>query len=344
MKLTTLVIVALLTQFSAIAQEFKNPVEYLNYINKEQDNISKSTWKYTQAVAHSKSARKVDATRKQLIKSIDVANAKIGALKEGYKGDVEYKNQVLEYFDVCKKNLNEEYDKIINMQEVAEQSYDAMEAYLMTRDLINQKLVSENEKANNAFKSFALKYNITLNEGDSELGKKIKISNEVFDYHTALYLIFFKANFTDSNLSKAIEKKDLSAIQQNSNTLIQYADEGLEKIKTVAPYNKDASILNATKKALEYYKKEVQQYVPTVVNFLMFNDKFENAKKVIESKSQKDRTKEEIDNYNGMIKQVNKEIDTFNKVSNANVQEKNTIINSWDTTGENFINNHVPMN
>ena len=129
MKLTTFLVVALLTQFSAMAQEFKNPVEYLSFINKEQDNISKSTWKYTQAVAHSKSARKVDATRKQLIKSIEVANAKIGALKEGYKGDVEYKNQVLEYFDVCKKNLNEEYDKIINMQEVAEQSYDAMEAW-----------------------------------------------------------------------------------------------------------------------------------------------------------------------------------------------------------------------
>ncbi len=344
MKLKTLVLVTLLTQLSAIAQEFKNPVEYLNYINKEQGNISKSTWKYTQAVAHSKSARKVDATRKQLVKSIEAANTKIGALKEGYKGDVEYKNQVMEYFDVCKKNLNEEYDKIINMQEVAEQSYDAMEAYLMTRDLINQKLVSENEKVNNAFKSFALKYNITLNEGDTELGKKIKISNEVFDYHTALYLIFFKANFTDINLSNAIEKKDLSAIQQNSNTLIQYAEEGLEKIKTIPPYNKDASILNATKKALEYYKKEAQQYVPTVVNFLMFNDKFENAKKSIDSKSQKDRTKEEIDNYNGMVKQVNKEIDTFNKVSNANVQEKNMIINSWDTTGENFINSQVPMN
>ena len=344
MKLKTLVLVTLLTQLSAIAQEFKNPVEYLNYINKEQGNISKSTWKYTQAVAHSKSARKVDATRKQLVKSIEAANTKISALKEGYKGDVEYKNQVMEYFDVCKKNLNEEYDKIINMQEVAEQSYDAMEAYLMTRDLINQKLVSENEKVNNAFKSFALKYNITLNEGDTELGKKIKISNEVFDYHTALYLIFFKANFTDINLSNAIEKKDLSAIQQNSNTLIQYAEEGLEKIKTIPPYNKDASILNATKKALEYYKKEAQQYVPTVVNFLMFNDKFENAKKSIDSKSQKDRTKEEIDNYNGMVKQVNKEIDTFNKVSNANVQEKNMIINSWDTTGENFINSQVPMN
>ncbi len=344
MKLKTLVLVALLTQLSAIAQEFKNPVEYLNYINKEQGNISKSTWKYTQAVAHSKSARKVDATRKQLVKSIEAANTKIGALKEGYKGDVEYKNQVMEYFDVCKKNLNEEYDKIINMQEVAEQSYDAMEAYLMTRDLINQKLVSENEKVNNAFKSFALKYNITLNEGDTELGKKIKISNEVFDYHTALYLIFFKANFTDINLSNAIEKKDLSAIQQNSNTLIQYAEEGLEKIKTIPPYNKDASILNATKKTLEYYKKEAQQYVPTVVNFLMFNDKFENAKKSIDSKSQKDRTKEEIDNYNGMVKQVNKEIDTFNKVSNANVQEKNMIINSWDATGENFINSQVPMN
>lgn len=332
----------LLCNLSLNAQEFKTPVDFLNYLNKEQVAISRSTWKYTSAVAHSKSARRIDVTRKQLIKSIETASKKIADLKDGYKGDVEYRDQVLSYFDICKKNLNEEYDKIINMQEVSEQSYDAMEAYLLARDLINEKLDSENQKVENAFNAFAAKYKITINEGDSELGKKIKISNEVFDYHTALYLIFYKVNFTDTSLSKAIEKKDLTAIQQNTNALIQYADEGLEKIKTIKPYNNDASILNATKKTLEYYKKQVQQYCPKVVAFLMFNEKFDNAKKTMEAKSQKDRTEEEVNNYNAMVKQVNKEITDFNKVSNTNFQEKNAILNEWETTGNNFISRHVP--
>ena len=343
MKLKLLLLLLFTPIINVIGQEFKSPVEYLSYIEKEQALISKSTWKYTTAVAHSKSARRIDNTRKQLIKSIEAAHKKISAVKDGYKGDVEYKNQVLQYLDICKININEEYDKLINMQEVAEQSYDAMEAYLLMRDLINEKLDAENEKVNNTFKSFALKYNISVTEGNSELAKKIKASNEVFDYHTALYLIFFKVSFTDGNLSNAIEKKEMSAIQQNSAALIQYTDEGLAKLKAIQPYKSDASMMNVTKKALEFYKKQAQQYVPKIVDFLMFTEKFENTKKTLESKNAKDRSKEEVDNYNTMVKQVNKEIDNYNKLNSANFQEKNNILNELNTTGDNFISRHVPM-
>ncbi len=332
----------LLFTVSVFAQDFKVPTDYLSFINKEQTAISKSTWKYTSAVAHSKSARKIDNTRKQLIKNIQVSKKKIEALKDGYKGDIEYRDQIVQYFAFCESNLNDEYDKIINMQEVAEQSYDYMEAYMLMRDKVNEKLDAEAEKADNAFRSFALKYQITLSDGDTELTKKIKKSNEVFDYHTALYLIFFKANFTDLTLSKAIEAKDIGAIQQNAGSLVSYADEGLLKLKDIKPYNGDSSLLNATKKALEYYKKEGNEYAPKVVGFYMFNDKFENAKKSIESKSSKDRSKEEIDNFNNMVKQVNKEIENFNKINNSNFNDKKDSVENWNNTGDTFISRHVP--
>ncbi len=328
---------------SVNAQEFKTPVEYLNYIGNEQENISKSMWKYTSAVAHSKSARRIDNTRKLLVKSIQTAAKKIAALKDGYQGDIEYRNQILEYLAISEKNINEEYDKIINMQEVAEQSYDAMEAYIMTRDLVNKKIDAENEKAELAQKNFCTKYNIKLSENTSELGKKIKISNDVFAYHTELYLIFFKTNITDLYLSNAIQKNDIGGIQQNAATLVQYANEGLEKLKAIKPFGSDNSMVLITKKTLEFYKKQGEQFVPKVIDFMMFNEKFETAKKSLESKSDKDRTKEEIDSYNAMVKQVNKEIDTYNKINNTNYQEKNTLINQWNATGDTFISAHVPM-
>lgn len=344
MKIKILIAVAFLISLTVSAQEFKSPVDYLSYIGKEQENISKSMWKYTSAVAHSKSARRIDNTRTLLIKSIQNASKKIAALKDGYQGDLEYKNQILEYLSLSEKNINEEYDKIIDMQEVAEQSYDAMEAYIMTRDLVNKKIEAENDKADLAQKNFCAKYNIRLTEDTSELGQKIKISNEVFAYHTQLYLIFFKANVTDLYLSNAIEKKDLGAIQQNASTLIQYADEGLEKLKTVKPFGSDNSMVAATKRALEYYKKQATLYTPKVIDFLMFNEKFDAARKSLESKSDKDRTKEEVDNYNGMVKQINKEIDTYNKNSNTNFQEKNNVVTGWNTAGDTFIAAHVPAN
>lgn len=343
MKNCLLIIVLFCFSIRVNAQEFKTPVEYLNYIGKEQENISKSMWKYTSAVAHSKSARRIDNTRKLLVKSIQTAAKKIASLKDGYQGDIEYRNQILEYLAISEKNINEEYDKIINMQEVAEQSYDAMEAYIMTRDLVNKKIDAENEKAELAQKNFCTKYNIKLSENTSELGKKIKISNEVFAYHTELYLIFFKTNVTDLYLSNAIEKNDIGGIQQNAATLVQYANEGLEKLKAIKPFGSDNSMVLITKKTLEFYKKQGEQFVPKVIDFMMFNEKFETARKSLESKSDKDRTKEEIDNYNAMVKQVNKEIDTYNKINNTNFQEKNTLINQWNATGDTFISAHVPM-
>ena len=77
MKLKTLIILLVLSNLNLLAQEFKTPVDYLNYLSKEQVIISRSTWKYTSAMAHSKSARKIDATRKQLIKSIDATSKKL---------------------------------------------------------------------------------------------------------------------------------------------------------------------------------------------------------------------------------------------------------------------------
>ncbi|SHG10596.1 hypothetical protein SAMN05443549_10266 [Flavobacterium fluvii] len=325
------------------AQEFKTPVDYLNYIGKETEIITRSTWKYTTTVAHTKNARRIDATRKSLVKSIQNASKKIETLKDGYKGDVEYKNQMLAYLSISEKQINQEYEKIINMQEVAEQSYDYMEAYIMARDLVNEKINAEVEKLNANQKIFANKYNIQIGEDTSELAKKMKISNEVFENHTQLYLIFFKVNFTELGLLKAIENNDMSGIQQNSNALEQYANEGLEKLKTFKAYKNDMSLVLATKKSLEFSKKEALELSPSVVSFMMLNQKFQESKKTMDSKSASSRSKEEIDNFNKLVNEVNKEVGNYNKTLNKFNTERSNTINNWTVTGENFIAKYVPI-
>ena len=108
----------------ASSQEFKTPVDYLNAIGKEQNAISKNMWKYTKSVAHSKSARKIDATRTSLIKSIQTAKTKIAGLKNGYNGDIEYRDLVVSYLTNSEYILKEDFGKLIDLQEVSEQSYD----------------------------------------------------------------------------------------------------------------------------------------------------------------------------------------------------------------------------
>ena len=170
----------------------------------------------------------------------------------------------------------------------------------------------------------------------------MKISNAVFDYHSDLYLIFFKCNITDLQLSNAIAQKDLSAIQQNSSALASYSEEGLEKIKLLKPYKTDVTLINSTKKCLEFYKKTSAEQIPSIIDFFMFNSKFETTRQNLEKKKQADRTKEEVDNYNGMVKDVNLKITNFNKVNSKFDQEKTQHINNWNNTASQFISIHVP--
>lgn len=342
MKKTLLTIFVLFTLITAKAQDFKTPVDYLNFIGKETDVISKNTWNYTKAVAHSKSARKIDATRKTLVKSIQNAAKKIANLKEGYKGDTEYRDQLLSYLSISEKYINDDYGKIIDMQEVAEQSYDFMEAYIMARDLVNEKINEEVEKLNTYQKHFGKKYSIQISEDNSAIGKKMKASNAVFKYHTEMYLIFFKVNVTDMNLMKSIQKKDLNAIQQNASSLELYANEGLEKLKNSVPFDKDSSLLTSTKKALEFYKKEALVLTPKVVSFLMLNQQAEDTKESLEKKLEKERTKQEIDSFNALIKEVNKEASVYNKLNATFYQDKFAVNTNWEQTGEQFISKHVP--
>ncbi len=342
MKLTFTLLFAFFTLTSGFAQEFKTPVDYLDFMGKESDIISRSTWKYTVAVAHSKSARKIDNTRKSLVKNIQNAKKKIENLKEGYKGDVEYRDQMIAYLEISENQINQEYDKIIDMQEVAEQSYDFMEAYILARELVNEKINAEVDKLNANQKIFANKYGIQISESTSELAKKMKISNEVFDNQTELFLIFFKANITDFNLMKAVQNKDLSAIQQNAVALQQFSEEGLTKLKIFQAYKNDPSLVNATKKALEFYQKEATELTPKIVSFLMLNEKMEENNTAMNNKSAKNRTKEEVDAFNKLVNEVNKEVGNYNKLNAKFGADRNTAVTNWNSSSENFVSKYVP--
>lgn len=337
-----LFIVFFIFTLHSFSQEFSTPVDYLSYISKEQQDITKNMWKYTKSIAHSKSARKIDATRKNLIKSIQSAKKNISNLKEGYKGDVEYKDEVINYLSFSENMVSQDYSKIVDMQEVAEQSYDFMEAYIMTKDLVNKKMADEYDKVTVAQKSFALKYHISLQDSESDLAKKMKLSNEVFQYQNEIYLIFFKCNITDALLSTSVQNKDIAAIQQNANSLMTYTDEGLNKLKTIAAYKNDNSLKSNTIKTLEIYKKVGEEYAPKVIDFYMFNTKFEETKTAMDRKSAKERTKEDVDNFNKMVKEVNVKINDFNTLNINFINEKNKSIIEWNNASEKFISKHVP--
>jgi uncharacterized protein (UPF0305 family) len=170
----------------------QDALKYIEEVSTNQKDISKKYMSYISAASHGKSARKVEKRRVSLIST--VLDAKKEAQKlPPFKGEKILKDGLVEYLGIVYNILNEDYDKIVNMEDIAEQSYDAMEAYFMAQDLAGKKQDQAFKKYTVAYETFAKKNNITLIDKETELDGKLKVAGQVNDYYHKLYLIFFKA-------------------------------------------------------------------------------------------------------------------------------------------------------
>ncbi|MDR6302143.1 LIC11966 family surface protein [Mesonia maritima] len=329
-----------LSGFLLQAQSFDSASAYLDFVSAEQQEITKNMWRYTKAMAHDKSDRNVERKRQQLIKSVEKSIDKIEKA-DTYEGE-EYKKQVLNNLTLYKNLLRQDYEKIIDMKAVAEQSYDSMEAYMNAQEMTNEKMTEAQQLYEENFRKYAEAHNINVIEDETDLGKKMKISGEVFDYYNKLYLMFFKVNFNEMYLMEALEKGDVAAIQQNANALKQSAEEGLRAIEETEKYKNDNSLIKSTEKAFKFYIDQVNNTIPEITSFLVLSEDFEKIKKAIDDTPQRKRTKEQIDAYNKKVNEVNKAGENYNKINNDLYENRQVVINQLNKTNEEFLARHIP--
>ncbi|KAA3622262.1 MAG: hypothetical protein DWP94_08675 [Flavobacterium sp.] len=323
-----------------LSQQFKSALDYLEFVSNEQQIITKNTWKYTKAIAHSKNDRTIASKRNTLIKSVERAMLKIKKAK-GFDGD-EFKNQVLQNLDLNKSLLEQDYAKIIDMKAVAEQSYDAMEAYMLAQEMADKKMTEAQQEFEMNYYAYARKHNIDILENDSDLGKKMKISGEVFDHYNQLYLIFFKVYMNEVYLYDAISREDVSGIEQNASALLESARNGLTKLDTVTLYKKDRMLVDATSKVFEFFVDEAENKVPVITDFLVANADFEAIKKSLESTPERKRTKAQIDAYNEKVPLINKAVEEYNRTNASLNKKRETVIGNLDASYERFLAKHIP--
>jgi len=330
-----------LTIFSltTTAQDYDNPGEYMSAISKQQDNISKKFMSYASASAHGKKAKKVEALRDKLLDEVQEAKMNIQSLPS-FKGDKSYRDSTVSFMKLYYNVLNEDYGKIINMEEIAEQSYDAMEAYMMAQEMVDKKLEEGNDKMQVATAAFAAKNNITLTKDNSELGEKIKQVHEINKFYKEVYLIFFKAYKQEGYLMEAVQKNNITGIEQNKSSLLRYATEGLEKLKTVKAFQGDNALANACKTVMNFYVKEVNDKLNTISEFYLTQERFETIKKEFEKKSSP--SKAEVDAYNKSVKDINAASQAFNSTNQALNKERNNVLNDWNKTVNGFFDEHTP--
>jgi hypothetical protein len=339
LKSLILALVFALTAVTGFAQ-YNTPVEYMGTIGKEQQDITDKFINYTSSVAHGKSARKVEKNRKALITEVEDARAKVKKMP-AYESDASMKDATSEYLELCHNVLFNDYAKIVDMEEIAEQSYDNMEAYLLAQSKVDDKMKEAADKLNASQKQFAAAHNVNLIESESETGKKLEKIEKVNDYYHQVFLIFFKSTKQYAYFMQAMDKQDVSGIEQNAATLDKNAADGLAALAGMQGFNGDMSLINNCKKLLTFYQKVNTAHKPAITDYIMKNEKFQEQKKELESNPK--RSQEDVNTFNKAAADMNKVGEKYNKAVNEMNTSSNQLTNDWNNAVAAFMDKQMPF-
>ena len=335
-----IIVFILLPALKSIAQDLSNAGSYMTYIGDKEREVTKKYLNYVSAASHGKSLRKVDKLREQLINTIYETRIAVQGVPP-FKGDKSLREASVTYLQLSYRVFNEDYGKIVNMEEIAEQSYDAMEAYLMAQKLATEKLDEAGKKRNQTGKEFAAKNNINLVDLGDIMDQKVKTSTRVTDYYNKIYLLFFKSYRQESYLIEALNKGNIISIEQNKNSLLKYATDGLEKLDTMDAFDSDASLKAACQRALQFYKSEAGD-VTGMTDFLLKKESFDKLQKSFNSKPATKRTQADVDEYNKSINEMNQAGNAYNKLNNEVNKKRTNILDGWNDTVKKYWDNHMP--
>jgi hypothetical protein len=325
----------------AKAQQFENMQEYLNFMDETYSDIAKRQWKLTKAVAHSKKERKIERRKSQLLKTIDKAIEDVRGA--GTVGGDEFKEETLRLLQFRKDMLNEEFAKVIDMQEIASQSYDAMEAFILAQEALDDKNREVQESYSKVVEAFAEKNNINFVENENDLGKKMRIASEVFDFKNELYLFYFKAYINEVYLFESLAKGDINGIQQNFNVLKEEAAIAINKLENHEGFNNNKALPKKIANKMETFLKVAEKRVPEITDFLVFQKDFEKLQATIEKTPERKRTKKMIKDYNKKVNEINKKAASYNKSYEALVNSSNSTSTSINEAFNSFVEKNVPQ-
>ncbi|MCB1171448.1 MAG: hypothetical protein KDK25_13975 [Leptospiraceae bacterium] len=313
---------------------------HMKQVGNPVDPIRNNMLKYMQSVAHSKDPADLEQKRRNLINSVGQAIQTVRAVSP-YKGDNRYRESTLELLETMYAILTEDYGRLVDLKKIAEQSYDTMEAYMEARRQANEKLEEAGDDAARVEENFAKDYKINLISKEDELGRKLKLASAAMGHQSDLFLIYFKPYKQEVYLIEALDRNDISGIEQNRESLAEYAREGQSKLASVQPHRGDDSLIRATKALLDFYEYEAEK-TAIFVDLALKKDRLERAKRSIDSTDPANRTREQVDSFNKLVNEYNTLVNRANAVNNELNQKRKGLTDQWNNFSDSFLARHVP--
>lgn len=323
------------------AQE-DSPTDALNKINAQVSLVNQKYMAYMSELAHGTKIKKAEKKHVAFMEQIDNSRYALSSIPY-YKGDKSLHEGTKSYLQLITNLQRDNLGKVINLEEIAEQSYDAMEAYLLLKRKINERMEAASQEQTVMVETYCAKHNIELTQAEeTEQSLKMKKLDAVMDYKEMMYLIFFKASVHEDQLIEAMNKKNITAMEQIRSTITKYSNEGLQKLDTIKGYNgSDATLKLALKRTLDFFKKEAET-LDAFTEFQMKEETFNAVKKAFEKNSRAQSDQKEIDKYNAAVKEMNKSSEKFTQVNQQLNKNRTETYKNWNEANKRFLDTHVP--
>ncbi len=313
---------------------------YMSKLGEGYKQIQKDTWDYVKQVSRGRNASKIEKRRIQLANTL--RQSKQRAARNGaFEGDNTLKTAVVDYLHYSYLVINEDYRRIVNLEKIAEESYDDMETYLMTKEAVNKKMDSIANVLNEAEESFAKKYNITLLKEESRLSKKLNNANEVNAYYNKVFLVFFKCNWYENRMLSAFKGGKISDVEQYRQSLEQSASEGIDDLRSIGLYRGDRRLKDAGHFAMEFFSSEATTHIPRHVDFLLKQQRMETVKKNFDAKNKNTLTQQDVDAFNKTVSEFNDAVATYNKSSQMLNRKRNEQFIAFEKAISGYFDRHM---
>jgi hypothetical protein len=226
------------------------------------------------------------------------------------------------------------------MQEIADQSYDEMEEYILLEEAVDKKMDDAENHLHDEEKKFAINNNINLVDTKTDLGEMMETVGKVNQYYNNIYLVFFKSFIEDQFLWEAINKKNVTAIEQDKNALSKYAQIGLASLDTMKSFEGDNSLITNCRSVLKFYVAEASGKIDAISDYFLKSERFEKIKSDYDDNSS--HSKDDVNNYNKAVKDMNDAVNNYNIANNLLNQQRNGLTDNWNTAINSYFDEHMP--
>lgn len=316
-------------------------VDVLNKISGEFTLINKKFVEYQSASAHGSSAEQTEQKRQQLLKQV-TASRQVIADGASYQGDTMLQKGIQDFLKLVEYNMNEDYEKLVDYREISEQSYDKMEAYMLIKNQISEKMENASKEMTRVQKDYCKKYNITLIESQSELEKQLETINQVGQYQDKLQLIFLKCSFLNDDLVEAIDQKNLNETEQLRSAMQKFAEEGIKILDTMQAFKGDRSLINSCRKSMVFFQQQAIRSADFTELFTE-QENFNRIKKQFESDKALQSDKEAVKKYNDAVASMNRAVNNSNRTMEYINNSRKETYDHWNNAVKMFLDKHVPV-